>query len=103
MNKSIISEEDFKEPNLYPQNTIDGSKPVKADLPDIIPNSIFASIPIETPSRMTNRRIKEVVGIRYDDIAQIPVIVAEVEAMLKAHEGINQTESLPTVEIENRW
>jgi MscS family membrane protein len=62
--------------------------------PVYIPNSIFASIPIETPSRMTNRRIKEVVGIRYDDIAQIPVIVAEVEAMLKAHEGINQSESL---------
>ena len=62
--------------------------------PVYIPNSIFASIPIETPSRMTNRRIKEVVGIRYDDISQIPVIVAEVEAMLKAHEGIDQSESL---------
>ncbi|HBQ24079.1 MAG TPA: mechanosensitive ion channel protein MscS [Gammaproteobacteria bacterium] len=62
--------------------------------PVYIPNSIFASIPIETPSRMTNRRIKEVVGIRYDDIAQIPVIVTEVEAMLKAHEGIDQSESL---------
>jgi small-conductance mechanosensitive channel len=31
--------------------------------PIYIPNSIFASIPIETPSRMTNRRINEVVGI----------------------------------------
>jgi MscS family membrane protein len=40
--------------------------------PIYIPNSIFASIPIETPSRMTNRRINEVVGIRYDDIAKIP-------------------------------
>jgi len=46
MNKSIISEEDFKEPKLYPQNTIDGSKPVKADLPDIIPNSIFVATPM---------------------------------------------------------
>jgi MscS family membrane protein len=36
--------------------------------PVYIPNSIFATIPIETPSRMTNRRIHEVVGIRYDDI-----------------------------------
>jgi MscS family membrane protein len=41
--------------------------------PIYIPNSIFASIPIETPSRMTNRRINEVVGIRYDDIAKIKV------------------------------
>jgi len=62
--------------------------------PVYIPNSIFASIPIETPSRMTNRRIKEVIGIRYDDIAQIPAIVDEVEALLKAHKDIDQSESL---------
>jgi MscS family membrane protein len=62
--------------------------------PVYIPNSIFASIPIETPSRMTNRRIKEVIGIRYDDIAQLPAIVAEVEVLLKAHKDIDQSESL---------
>lgn len=62
--------------------------------PVYIPNSIFASIPIETPSRMTNRRINEVIGIRYDDIAQISAIVAEVEAMLKAHKEVDQSQSL---------
>lgn len=62
--------------------------------PVYIPNSIFASIPIETPSRMTNRRIKEVIGIRYDDIAQIPAIVSEVEVFLKEHKDIDQSESL---------
>ncbi|MBA5248621.1 MAG: mechanosensitive ion channel family protein [Gammaproteobacteria bacterium] len=62
--------------------------------PIYIPNSIFTSIPIETPSRMTNRRIKEVIGIRYDDIAQIPMIVAEVEMLLKEHEEIDQKEPL---------
>ena len=62
--------------------------------PVYIPNSIFASIPIENPSRMTNRRIKEVIGIRYDDIAQMPAIVAEVEALLKAHKDVDQSESL---------
>lgn len=62
--------------------------------PVYIPNSIFASIPIETPSRMTNRRIKEVVGIRYDDIKQMPIIVNEIEKMLKAHKDIDQTEAL---------
>jgi len=62
--------------------------------PVYIPNSIFASIPIENPSRMTNRRIKEVIGIRYDDIAQMPAIVAEVEVLLKAHKDIDQSESL---------
>ncbi len=62
--------------------------------PVYIPNSIFASIPIETPSRMTNRRIKEVIGIRYDDIAQMPNIIAEVEALLKEHKDIDKSESL---------
>ncbi len=62
--------------------------------PVYIPNSIFASIPIETPSRMTNRRIKEVIGIRYDDIAQMPNIIAEVEALLKKHKDIDKSESL---------
>ncbi len=62
--------------------------------PIYIPNSIFTSIPIETPSRMTNRRIKEVIGIRYDDIAQIPIIVDEVEMLLKKHKEIDQNEPL---------
>ncbi len=62
--------------------------------PIYIPNSIFSSIPIETPSRMTNRRINEVIGIRYDDITQMPTIVSEVETMLKAHEEIDQSQAL---------
>ena len=62
--------------------------------PVYIPNSIFASIPIETPSRMTNRRIKEVIGIRYDDIKQMPEIVTDVENMLKAHKDIDQAQPL---------
>lgn len=62
--------------------------------PVYIPNSIFASIPIETPSRMTNRRISEVVGIRYNDIKQMPIIITEVKEILKAHKGIDQSQSL---------
>jgi MscS family membrane protein len=60
--------------------------------PVYIPNSIFATIPIETPSRMTNRRIHEVVGIRYDDIAQMPVIIEEIESLLHDHEHIDHDE-----------
>ena len=62
--------------------------------PVYIPNSIFATIPIETPSRMTNRRIKEIIGIRYDDIAQMPAIVTEVEALLNTHKDIDQSQPL---------
>ena len=62
--------------------------------PVYITNSIFASIPIETPSRMTNRRINEVVGIRYDDLKQMPLIVTAVENMLATHKDIDQTQAL---------
>ncbi len=62
--------------------------------PVYIPNSLFASMPIETPSRMSNRRIKEVIGIRYDDIAQMPTIVSEVEQMLKNHTEIDKSQAL---------
>jgi len=62
--------------------------------PVYIPNSLFASMPIETPSRMSNRRIKEVIGIRYDDIAQMPTIVSEVEQMLKEHAEVDQSQAL---------
>jgi len=61
--------------------------------PVYIPNSIFATIPIETPSRMTNRRINEIIGIRYDDIAQIPSIIEEVEQLMHNHEDIDHNEA----------
>ena len=61
--------------------------------PVYVPNSIFATIPIETPSRMTNRRINEIIGIRYDDIAQMPSIIEEVGQLLKDHEYIDHSEA----------
>ncbi len=62
--------------------------------PLYIPNSIFATIAVENPSRMTNRRIYETIGIRYDDIAHMADIVRDVEAMLKAHPAIDTSQTL---------
>jgi MscS family membrane protein len=61
--------------------------------PLYVPNSVFNSITVENPSRMTNRRIYETIGIRYDDIDQMPAIVNSVKAMLTEHPEIdlNQT------------
>jgi MscS family membrane protein len=56
--------------------------------PLYVPNSVFASIALENPSRMQNRRIKETIGIRYDDIAQMKPIVDEVRQMLIDHPDI---------------
>ncbi len=57
--------------------------------PLYIPNSAFANIVVENPSRMRNRQIYETIGIRYEDAGAMAAIVAEVEAMLRAHEEID--------------
>ena len=62
--------------------------------PLYVPNSIFASIAIQNPQRMLNRRIKETIGIRYDDIAVMDVITKDVTAMLKSHPEIDNDQLL---------
>lgn len=62
--------------------------------PLYVPNAVFSTIAVENPSRMTNRRIHETVGVRYDDVAKLPKIVAEVKAMLQNHEGIDTGQTL---------
>ena len=62
--------------------------------PLYVPNSVFASLAVENPSRMQNRRIYETIGIRYDDIHSMESIVTKVEEMLKAHEAIDTSQTL---------
>ncbi|MBT7374930.1 MAG: mechanosensitive ion channel family protein [Porticoccaceae bacterium] len=62
--------------------------------PLYIPNSVFASISVENPSRMSNRRIYETVGIRYSDINAMAAIVEQVTAMLKSHPGIDTEQTM---------
>ena len=57
--------------------------------PLYIPNSVFASISVENPSRMTNRRIYETLGIRYADIGCMESIVDQVTTMLCEHPEID--------------
>jgi len=62
--------------------------------PMYIPNSVFASIAVENPSRMSHRRIYETIGVRYDDLDKLPAIVEEVKAMLQAHPDIAQDQTM---------
>jgi MscS family membrane protein len=62
--------------------------------PLYVPNSVFTSLAVENPSRMRNRRIYETIGVRYDDIAVLEQIIADVESMLKAHPAIDLTRTL---------
>lgn len=62
--------------------------------PLYVPNSTFASIAVENPSRMSHRRIYETVGIRYDDAQKMAAIVGKVKAMLIAHPEIDDSQTL---------
>ena len=62
--------------------------------PLFIPNSLFATTPIENPGRMYNRRIKEEIGLRYEDIGQIADVVQEVKAMLHQHPAIDPEQTI---------
>ena len=59
--------------------------------PIYVPNGIFSNITVVNPSRMTNRRIKTRVGIRYEDAHKIKDIVHSIDQMITAHPSIDTT------------
>ncbi|MCH9610793.1 MAG: hypothetical protein S4CHLAM81_00880 [Chlamydiales bacterium] len=62
--------------------------------PLYVPNSTFSTISVENPSRMSNRRIKEFIGVRYSDIKVLPQIVADIKQMLIDDERIDKKMTL---------
>lgn len=62
--------------------------------PLYVPNAVFAQIAVENPSRMSNRRIKETLGLRYADLQRVAVIVADIKAMLRNHPEIDEKQTL---------
>ncbi|GAB3110745.1 mechanosensitive ion channel family protein [Aestuariicella hydrocarbonica] len=62
--------------------------------PLYVPNSTFTHIAIENPSRMTNRRIHETIGIRYCDAAAMQEIIEKVTEYLKQHPEIDTDQTL---------
>ncbi len=55
-----------------------------------IPNGLFLTIVIENPGRMSHRMIKEVVGLRYEDLGKMREILKEVEELLRDPEKFDQ-------------
>jgi MscS family membrane protein len=62
--------------------------------PLYVPNALFTTIAVENPSRMSNRRIKETIGIRYADIGKMAAITTDVKAMLEHHPDIDTGQTL---------
>jgi MscS family membrane protein len=62
--------------------------------PLYVPNSVFTNISVENPSRMKNRRIKETIGVRYEDAEKLPAILNDVRSMLEQHTDIDANQTL---------
>lgn len=62
--------------------------------PLYIPNSVFSSISVENPGRMSNRRIKTEIGLRYQDADKISLIVDNIYNMLLHHPHIDHSQTL---------
>ena len=58
--------------------------------PLYVPNSVFTTITVENPSRMSHRRINETIGLRYDDIGKVKAIVEDIRAMIRKCPEIDQ-------------
>jgi MscS family membrane protein len=59
--------------------------------PIYVPNGVFGQIVLVNPSRMTNRRIKKNIGVRYDDAEVLPKILKGIRDMLAKHKDIDQS------------
>ena len=60
----------------------------------IIPNSMFSQTMIENVSRMTHRRIQEIIPLRYADMNELDKISKAIEAYLKKHSAVDTDQSL---------
>lgn len=60
--------------------------------PIYIPNSIFSKRIIVTPSRMSHRQIKEVIGLRYEDISRIHTVLTQLRSMIKNHPDLDPSQ-----------
>lgn len=62
--------------------------------PLYVPNSAFTQITVENPSRMSNRRIYETIGIRYCDFNKTKDIVGAIKIYLSTHPEIDAGQTL---------
>lgn len=59
-----------------------------------VPNSLFSSVILQNISRMTHRRIKTTIGLRYKDASVITVILSKIEQLLRQHPQIDTNETI---------
>lgn len=62
--------------------------------PLYVPNAAFTKISVENPARMSNRRIFETIGVRYDDVHRLAPILSDVRAYLQSSPHIDTSQIL---------
>ena len=62
--------------------------------PVYVPNSLFTTMVVENPSRMSHRRLRETIGIRYDDLGTMQAITDDVRTLLEQCPDIDQDQTL---------
>jgi MscS family membrane protein len=61
--------------------------------PLYVPNAIFLTVSVENNSRMLNYRIKQNIGIRYDDYKVLPSIITQIKQLLQTDERLDLTQT----------
>ncbi|MGV0005060.1 MAG: mechanosensitive ion channel family protein [Candidatus Porifericomitaceae bacterium WSBS_2022_MAG_OTU9] len=59
-----------------------------------VPNNLFINNPVHNHARRNNRRINEIIGVRYDDSNILAKIVENVENMLIEHPGVDENDTM---------
>jgi len=59
-----------------------------------VPNAIFSSAILVNASRMTNRRIKDTINIRYEDVQKLNIILEDLNKLLHQHPDLDKTRRL---------
>lgn len=59
----------------------------------LVPNSAFNLVSIENFAKMSHRRIRDIIRVRYCDIAKVNKITTQIKKMLEDHEGIDASQT----------
>lgn len=62
--------------------------------PIYVPNAMFSKVVVVNPTRMTHRRFKETIGLRYSDFPLLKEIIADITHMLQTHPKVDANQSI---------
>lgn len=62
--------------------------------PLFVPNRVFTSIAVETPTRMHNRQISETLHLRYDDLEVLDKTIEDIKAYLEKNPEIDKEKTI---------